>query len=52
MIDSQRTLLFSSRYPNWAMGDPFEMLRDVPSALLRNVMVDNAVAVYGQRLLQ
>ena len=51
MIEAERTLLFSSSYPNWALGDPFEMLRDIPAALLRKVMVDNAVAVYGQRLL-
>ncbi|MCA1646104.1 MAG: amidohydrolase [Chloroflexi bacterium] len=50
MIDAQRTLLFSSSYPNWALGDPFEMLHDIPRALLRKVMVDNATAVYGQRL--
>ena len=35
MIEAERTLLFSSSYPNWALGDPFEMIRDVPEALLR-----------------
>jgi uncharacterized protein len=51
MIEADRTLLFSSGYPNWAMGDPFEMVRDVPESLQRRVMVDNALAVYGRRLL-
>ena len=51
MIEAERTLMFSSSYPNWALGDPFEMVRDVPEALKRRVMVDNALAVYGPRLL-
>ena len=51
MIDAEHRLLFSSNYPNWELGDPFEMVRDVPEALKRRVMVDNALAVYGERLL-
>jgi predicted TIM-barrel fold metal-dependent hydrolase len=50
MIEAEHTLLFSSNYPSWELGDPFEMLRDVPPALRRRVMVDNALAVYGARL--
>jgi predicted TIM-barrel fold metal-dependent hydrolase len=50
MIDGQRTLLFSSNYPNWALGDPFEMVREVPEALRPRVMADSALAVYGPRL--
>jgi predicted TIM-barrel fold metal-dependent hydrolase len=51
MIDGGRTLLFSSNFPNWEYGDPFEMIRDVPEALRRRVLVDNALALYGERLL-
>ncbi len=51
MIEANRTLLFSSSYPNWALGDPFEMVLDLPSSIQRKVMGDNAVAVYGKRLL-
>jgi predicted TIM-barrel fold metal-dependent hydrolase len=51
MIEGERMLLFSSNYPHWEFGDPFEMLRDVPERLQRNVLVDNALAVYGDRLL-
>jgi predicted TIM-barrel fold metal-dependent hydrolase len=51
MIDGDRRLLFSSNYPNWALGDPFDMIRDVPESMRRQVMVDNALAVYGDRLL-
>jgi predicted TIM-barrel fold metal-dependent hydrolase len=50
MIEAERTLLFSSNYPNWELGDPFEMLRDVPAGLQRRVMSGNALAVYGARL--
>src|SRR5579884_2665801 len=51
MIDGEHQLLFSSNYPNWEYGDPFEMIRDVPESMRRRVLVDNALAVYGQRLL-
>ena len=51
MIEAERTLLFSSNYPEWALGDPFEMIRDVPDALRQRVMADNALAVYGDRLM-
>jgi predicted TIM-barrel fold metal-dependent hydrolase len=50
MIEADRTVLFSSNYPDWALGDPFEMVREVPPALRRRVMTDNALAVYGERL--
>ncbi len=51
MIDGKRTLLFSSGYPDSPYGDPFEMLADLPAAITRRVMVENALAVYGERLL-
>ena len=52
IIQAERTLLFSSNYPNWEYGDPFDMVRDVPDGLRRRVLVDNALAVYGDRLLR
>jgi uncharacterized protein len=51
MIEAERTLLFSSNYPDWALGDPFEMIRDIPDRIRERVMLDNAVSVYGERLL-
>jgi predicted TIM-barrel fold metal-dependent hydrolase len=51
MVQAERTLLFSSNYPNWEYGDPFAMIADVPEAIRRRVLVDNALAVYGDRLL-
>ncbi len=51
MIEGERTLLFSSNYPNWEYGDPFAMVDDVPETMRRRVMVENALSVYGERLL-
>jgi predicted TIM-barrel fold metal-dependent hydrolase len=51
MVQAERTLLFSSNYPNWEYGDPFAMIADVPETIRRHVLVDNALAVYGDRLL-
>lgn len=52
MVDGKHTLLFSSNYPNWELGDPFAMIEDVPEALRHRVLVENARAVYGDRLMQ
>ena len=51
MIDGERTLLFSGNYPHWEYGDPFAMLRELPEELHRRVLVENALAVYGERLV-
>lgn len=50
MIDGQRTLLFAGNFPNWALGDPFDMIRDIPEQIRERVMSGNAAAVYGDRL--
>ena len=52
MVQAERTLLFSSNFPHWEYGDPFEMIQDVPKGIRRRVLVDNAVEVYGDRLLR
>jgi amidohydrolase family protein len=51
MIEAERTLLFATNYPNWEFGDPAAMIADLPESLRRRVMVENALAVYGDRLL-
>jgi predicted TIM-barrel fold metal-dependent hydrolase len=51
MIRGERTLLFASSYPNLEYGDPFDMIRDVSVEDQRRVLVENALAVYGERLL-
>ena len=50
MIEGERTLLFASSYPNWELGDPWDLIRDVPESMRQRIMVDNARAVYGPRL--
>ena len=51
MVRAEQTLLFSSNYPSWEYGDPFEMIADLPDQIRRQVLVDNALALYGDRLL-
>ena len=51
MIDGEHKLLFSGRYPDLALGDPFEMLVDIPESIRQRVLFDNALSVYGERLL-
>ena len=51
MISADQRLVFSSNFPNWQLGDPFEMLRDIPESMRQRVMLDNALALYGERLL-
>jgi predicted TIM-barrel fold metal-dependent hydrolase len=50
IVEAERTLLFAGNYPNWELGDPRQMIQDLPEALRRPVLVDNACAVYGDRL--
>lgn len=52
MIAAERTLLFSSNYPYWLYGDPFAMVAEIPESLRRRVMVENALRLYGDRLLR
>ncbi len=52
MVEGERTLLFASGYPDWAFGDPFAMLDPIPDSIRPRVMAENALAVYGERLLQ
>jgi hypothetical protein len=51
MVQAERTLLFAGNYPNWEYGDPFAMVAELPAARRGRVMVDSALAVYGERLL-
>lgn len=51
MAGAEDRLLFAGNYPHQELGDPIEMLAGVPRALHRRVMAENAVALYGERLL-
>jgi uncharacterized protein len=51
LIEAERTLLFSGNFPNWELGDPFDMIAAVPAASRARVMGQNALDLYGPRLL-
>jgi uncharacterized protein len=51
LIEAERTLLFSGNVPSWELGDPFDMIAPVPAAIQARVMGQNAVDLYGPRLL-
>lgn len=51
MVEGARTLLFSSNYPNLELGDPFEMIANLPDRVRERVLVQNALDLYGDRLL-
>lgn len=51
MIEAHRTLLFAGNFPDWDFGDPFTMLDGISESLRRPILVDSALAVYGERLL-
>jgi hypothetical protein len=51
MVQGERTLLFAGGYPDWDFGDPFGMVDELPEAMRSRVMAENALAVYGERLL-
>lgn len=51
MIEAERTLLFGSAFPDWDDGDPFEMVRECPAELQPRIFTENAIALYGERLL-
>jgi uncharacterized protein len=51
LVQAEKTVLFSTNFPNWEYGDPLEMLASVPERYRRRIMVENALEVYGERLL-
>ena len=51
MVHADRTLLFAGNYPSWQFGDPFEMVDEIPADVRGRVMGDNALELYGPRLL-
>lgn len=51
MIEADRTLLYASDYPHWDFDNPKVAFDAVPLPLRRRIFVDNAVDLYGDRLL-
>ena len=51
MIDAKRTLLFSTDFPHWDGDDPQWTLKLLPEDVRVRIAVENAVEVFGERLL-
>jgi predicted TIM-barrel fold metal-dependent hydrolase len=51
MVEAERTLLFSSDFPHWDFDNPRQAFKRVPPNLCRRIFVENALDLYGSRLL-
>jgi predicted TIM-barrel fold metal-dependent hydrolase len=51
MMQGDKILLFSSDYPHWDGDDPRWVLQPLPEPLRERIGVQNAVELYGDRLL-
>jgi uncharacterized protein len=51
MVGAKTRLLFSGNFPSQEHGDPFEMIADVAPEARERVLGQNAVELYGERLL-
>jgi predicted TIM-barrel fold metal-dependent hydrolase len=54
MLRAERTVIFASDYPHWDFDNPLAALNFIPrdrGELKRRIFVDNALAMYGPRLL-
>jgi predicted TIM-barrel fold metal-dependent hydrolase len=51
MAQAEQTVVFSSDYPHWDFDNPITALAKLPADLRRRIFVDNALALYGERLL-
>ncbi|HEU5086248.1 MAG TPA: amidohydrolase family protein, partial [Roseiflexaceae bacterium] len=51
MMHAEKTVVFASDYPHWDFDNPLMAFNFFPPDLKRRIFVDNAVALYGPRLL-
>lgn len=51
MVEAERTLLYASDYPHWDFDNPKSAFKHVPADLRRRIFVENALDLYGDRLL-
>ena len=51
IMHAEQTLLFSSDYPHWDFDNPVRALEDLPEGIRQRVFVDNALELYGERLI-
>lgn len=51
MVEAEHTVLYASDFPHWDFDNPKAAFKDVPEAMRRRIFVDNALELYGERLL-
>ena len=52
MLHANRTVVFASDYPHWDFDNPMTAFAFFPPDLKRRIFVDNALEMYGPRLLE
>ena len=51
MMRAEKTVVFASDYPHWDFDNPLTAFKFFPADLKRRIFVDNALDMYGPRLL-
>ena len=51
MMHAEKTVVFASDYPHWDFDNPLMAFNFFPADLKRRIFVENAVELYGPRLL-
>lgn len=51
MMRAERTVVFASDYPHWDFDNPLMAFNFFPADLKRRIFVENALELYGPRLL-
>lgn len=52
MMQAEKTVVFASDYPHWDFDNPLMAFNFFPPDLKRRIFVDNALEMYGPRLLE
>jgi len=51
MMGAEKSVVFASDYPHWDFDNPLTAFKFIPADLKRRIFVDNALDMYGPRLL-
>ena len=52
MMHAEKTVIFASDYPHWDFDNPLMAFNYFPADLKRRIFVENAMELYGARLLE
>jgi predicted TIM-barrel fold metal-dependent hydrolase len=52
MMHAEKTVVFASDYPHWDFDNPLMAFNFFPADLKRRIFVENAMDMYGPRLLE